>query len=455
MNLDETLSQISVRNAIDILLVALLIYQIMAMLRGSRAAQVVLGMLVIVGAYAISSVFDLETINWIISKFYSYLIIVVIVLFQDDIRRLLTRFGSGEFVSEVEARSGLVVIDEVMSAAQKLSHERLGALVVFERAIGLERLYFHSVGLEAVVSEQLLISVFQSFSPLHDGAVIIRRNRIVCAAAHLPLSKNPRLGKKLGTRHSAAVGISEQTDAVVLVVSEETGGISIAVDGELLRQPSVDVARARLAELLLPKRNPSAFQRFLEGNVLAGVNIILLTLRRGVRGKQRYSGPERRQGGRRSAYSTDMNSSYPHGPEGSSNEGLVFDMRFPGAAPEIAVVDSSRVAQPVSISAMSKSDDAGRGGGSFGRDDDQEEETVISSVEDLEAEEESRPSALEQSLAAAALDEEHGRLFLAPEHPTPPPREVSLATSMVMEPEPEQSKKEKDEDGKPPQEDAK
>ncbi len=249
----EMLLNLGWRTMLDILLVAALFYQIIAMLKGTRAAQVLIGMLVIFLAYVGSSLLQLETLNWIISKFYSSFIFVVIVLFQDDIRRLLTRFGRGPFVSGLDENSGLRVIDEVVNAAKYLSHDRIGALIVFERGIGLDRLYDHAVRVEALVSEQLLICIFQSFSPLHDGAVIVQKNRLSCASAQLPLSKNPTFSKKLGTRHSAAVGIAEETDAVVLVVSEETGHVSIAWDGQLQKQGNIDAVRRTLISLLMPQ----------------------------------------------------------------------------------------------------------------------------------------------------------------------------------------------------------
>ncbi len=242
---------------LDIFLVAFICYQIMNMLKGTRAVQVIIGMVVIFVAYALSGYLELNTLNWIISKFYSSIIVVVIVLFQDDLRRLLTRVGRGPFVQGLDENYGVRAIDEVINAARTLSHERAGAIVVFERGIGLDRLYDHSVKLDALVNEQLLLSIFQSFSPLHDGAVIIQKGRLTCASAQLPLSKNPSFNKKMGTRHSAAIGIAEETDAVVLVVSEETGNISVAWDGQLQRQPNADVTRRLLITLLIPQTRES------------------------------------------------------------------------------------------------------------------------------------------------------------------------------------------------------
>lgn len=261
------------------------------MLRGTRAAQVLIGMLVIFIAYAFSSILQFETLHWIISKFYSSFIMVVIVLFQDDIRRLLSRFGKGPFFSRIEVVSGGLVLDEIINAAKALSHERIGALIVFERSIGLDKLYDHSVQLNALVSEQLLMSIFQSFSPLHDGAVIVQKNRISCASAQLPLSKNPLFSKKMGTRHSAAVGISEETDAVVLVVSEETGSISIAWEGNLQRQSSPDAALKMLRVLLLPKGERNHFFTWMEEHIFFHTNKLYLYAQKFFFAKQRHNIP--------------------------------------------------------------------------------------------------------------------------------------------------------------------
>jgi diadenylate cyclase len=263
----DNLQQLNWRIILDILLVAFICYQIMSMLKGTRAVQVIIGMIVIFIAYALSGFLELNTLNWIISKFYSSIIVVVIVLFQDDLRRLLTRVGRGPFIQGMDEDMGVRAIEEVINAARTLSHERAGAIIVFERGIGLDRLYDHSVKLDALVNEQLLLSIFQSFSPLHDGAVIIQKGRLTCASAQLPLSKNPSFSKKMGTRHSAAVGIAEETDAVVLVVSEETGNISIAWDGQLQRQPNADVTRRLLLTLLIPQSRESA------SAIMAPVNI--------------------------------------------------------------------------------------------------------------------------------------------------------------------------------------
>lgn len=278
--LDSLKSILSWKALLDIGLVAFLFYQIIAQLKGTRAAQVLIGMLVIFIAYVFSSMLQFETLHWIISKFYSSFIIVVIVLFQDDIRRLLTRFGRGPFMTAgLDAVTGANIIDEITNAAKSLSHERIGALIVFERSVGLDKLYDHSIKLDSLITEQLLSSIFQSFSPLHDGAVIIKKDRINCASAQLPLSKNPRFSKKMGTRHSAAVGISEETDAVVLVVSEETGNISIAWEGNLQRQSTIEAARKMLSILLIPRTQASGLVGWMENFIIYKYNNILLKIK--------------------------------------------------------------------------------------------------------------------------------------------------------------------------------
>lgn len=263
MDLQTLFNTLDWRAGLDILLVTVLVYHLLAMLKGTRAAQILIGLVIIFVLYALSSLLQLETINWIVSRVYSSIIIVLIVLFQDDIRRLLTRMGSGPFTSRLESESGLRVIEEVISAAKGLSHDRLGAIVVFERGVNLERLHDYGIRVDSVVSEEILICIFQSFSPLHDGAVIIRNNRLSAASTQLPLSKNPDLTKKLGTRHSASLGISEETDAVAVVISEETGHISIACDGELYRQASPEAARRMLIQLLLPSQKTTRWKILL------------------------------------------------------------------------------------------------------------------------------------------------------------------------------------------------
>jgi diadenylate cyclase len=439
MALKDILSQITLRNIFDITIVAVLFYQIIAMLKGTRAAQIVVGLLVIFIAYALSSLLEFETLYWIISKFYASFIIVVIVLFQDDIRRLLTRFGKTPFVGGLEEGSGLSVIEEVVSSAKNLSHERLGAIMVFERGIGLERLYDHAVRLDALVSEQLLLSIFQSFSPLHDGAVIIQKNRILCASAHLPLSKttpNALTGKKMGTRHSAATGISEQTDAVVLVVSEETGAISIASNGELYRQQSPEAAKRMLTQLLVPQKRSSRIAVFLENRIFYSWNVFVLRARAFVSGKP-YKGPERRSrtgSERRNMHTSawtpnrDTMTAVERENRLASNE-LRMSLRFPGSVPKRRTFQSTGgvvvLSSPEKSAAHSKERDVPMS------ESPMESADVSVPPQPLSEEPVSipleAPSVIEQNEAAAALSQfGPEERFVPPEPPMPPPRDVSI-----------------------------
>ena len=249
----------NLRSLLDILLVAFAFYQVISMLRGTRAVQIIVGLVVIFIIYVFSGVFKLDTLNGIIHNFSSSFIVVIIILFQDDIRRILTKIGTGSLLSSNEEGAFSSVIDEVCKAISSLSRDRIGAIIVFERDVNLGKLYTRSVELKARVSEKLLISIFQSFSPLHDGAVIIKNNRIDCASAHLPLSKSSKVFEKLGTRHSAGIGISEESDAVVVIVSEETAGISIAWEGNLKKQQSAEDTKNMLSILLLPRGESYTF----------------------------------------------------------------------------------------------------------------------------------------------------------------------------------------------------
>ena len=254
----------NVRALIDILLVAFAFYQVISMLRGTRAVQIIVGLVVIFIIYVFSGVFKLETLNGIIHNFSSSFIVVLIILFQDDIRRILTKIGTGSLLSSNEAGAFSSVIDEVCKSISSLSRDRIGAIIVFERDVNLGKLYTRSVELKAQVSEEILISIFQSFSPLHDGAIIIKHNRIECASAHLPLSKSAKVFKNLGTRHSAGIGISEESDAVVVIVSEESGGISIAWEGNLKKQQSTEDTKNMLSILLMPRGESYTFLQKLK-----------------------------------------------------------------------------------------------------------------------------------------------------------------------------------------------
>ena len=212
------------QDLLDVLIVTYVIYRIAILIRGTRTMQMVVGMVMVGVAFVASQVLGLFTLNWLLNSFLSSLFVILVVIFQADIRRALTRVGAGSFLSPRTA-----------TAAAWLAARRIGALIVLEQDDGLGEFVESGRILDAKVSPELLETIFMRGSPLHDGAVIIDGAQILAAACLLPLSSNPNVSLSLGTRHRAAIGMTEDTDAVVLVVSEEDGTISIARGGVLRR----------------------------------------------------------------------------------------------------------------------------------------------------------------------------------------------------------------------------
>jgi len=241
------------RDALDVLLVAVVVYRILVLFRGTRTVQMLIGLAALVAATLVARTFELYTLQWLLDNFWSFWVIALVVVFQPELRRLLAWIGQGRVFQGILGTSReerAQVVDEVAGVAETLAARRIGALVVLERTTGLRQYAELGVPLDALVSADLLTSLFLPYSPLHDGAVFIQGNRVVAAGCFLPLSRNTQIGRTLGTRHRAALGIAEETDAVAVVVSEETGRISIAVDGRLESLPDADAVRARLNELL-------------------------------------------------------------------------------------------------------------------------------------------------------------------------------------------------------------
>ena len=231
--------------ALDILVVAALIYQFVLIVRGRRAAHILAGVIVLAGIYVVSILLGLELLRTILATLAPYTAFALIVVFQSDIRRLLARLGRRRFLgfTELERRE---VADELLLALSQLSQQRTGALIVVERNIGLRTFIESGVSLDAVISRDLLLAIFHPKAALHDGAVIVHADRLVAAACFLPLTTNPALTSKLGTRHRAAIGVTEETDCLALVVSEETGRISLASAGEI----ELNVPLERVNEVL-------------------------------------------------------------------------------------------------------------------------------------------------------------------------------------------------------------
>jgi diadenylate cyclase len=232
------------RDTADILLVALGIYWLLLLIKGTRAVQILLGLMALIAMRLIADIFDLMTVRWILDRFLSPAVLIIIILFQADIRRALARMGRG-FVPRLAEHQESQILEEVVRAAQILSQKRVGALIVLERDTNLEDLVEGGTRVDGSVTKELLVSIFLPYSPLHDGAVIIREGHIADAGCVLPLSARTDLPEGLGTRHRAAVGITEESDAVVVVVSEETAAISVVMAGEITR--GLDTPELRVA----------------------------------------------------------------------------------------------------------------------------------------------------------------------------------------------------------------
>jgi diadenylate cyclase len=243
------ISAISVISILDIVLVAILIYQFLSLVRGTRAAPMLVGVAALALAFYFARLGELRTLNWLLSTLLPYVVFALIVVFQSEIRHALANLGSR--ISLMRASSSVAdVYDDIVLAANLFSQNQTGALIVIEREIGLRTYIESGVALDARLSYDLLATVFRPSAPLHDGAVIVQRDRIAAAACFLPLSMNPVLSTQLGTRHRAGIGITEETDAVAVIISEETGTISMAVAGSIERELTVERLRERLSALL-------------------------------------------------------------------------------------------------------------------------------------------------------------------------------------------------------------
>jgi len=249
---------------LDILLVALIIYEVLVMIRGTRAAPMLAGLAAVAVAFYLARIGELITLNWLVSHLLPYVVFALIVVFQSEIRLMLSDVGRRvSFLrgSTVEGDS----YDDIVLAANLFSQHQTGALIVMEREIGLRTYIESGVAMDAKLSYDLLATIFRPSAPLHDGAVIIQKDRLAAAACFLPLSMNPILSTQLGTRHRAAIGITEETDAIAVIVSEETGAISMAVAGQIERDLTAEQLRERLStelrRYMAPVALPTAVPR--------------------------------------------------------------------------------------------------------------------------------------------------------------------------------------------------
>src|SRR4026208_1649296 len=241
---------------LDIAIVSFLIYEFLKLIRGTRAVQMAAGSLTIVGLFYISRLAPLQTVNWLIRNMLVYVAFAAIVIFQRDIRRALAHFGQAPFFRYLNRQEAAdETVEEVVVAATMLAQQKVGAIVAIEREIGLRNYIESGIPLDAALTYDLLVTIFRPGSPPHAGAGTLPDGRMAAAACFLPLTVNPRLSRELGTRHRAAIGLTEEGDAVAVIVSEETGYISVAIDGRIDRRLSPDELRDRLRSLVTMRKS--------------------------------------------------------------------------------------------------------------------------------------------------------------------------------------------------------
>jgi diadenylate cyclase len=244
---------------LDIAIVSLVVYELLKLIRGTHAVQMAIGIATIVALFYMSRGLQLETLNWLIRNIVGYVVFAAIVLLQADIRRALTHIGRARvFRIFQRADADEDLIEEIVTAVGTLASKKIGAIIVIERSIGLRQFIESGIPLEAKLTYDLLVSIFQETSPLHDGAAIVQGGRVAAAACFLPLTVNPRLSRELGSRHRAAIGVTEENDAIAVVVSEETGDISLGRDGGIERKLDPEQLRARLKALRALRHAPQA-----------------------------------------------------------------------------------------------------------------------------------------------------------------------------------------------------
>jgi len=245
----NALARLDARGALDILIIAVILYYLLKLLRGTRALQMVLALLLLVLFYKGARWARLEMVEWLLTTLLPYVAIALIVLFQPEIRRALARMGRNVSWARLSSRSPNEGHDDLVLAVNYFSQNRIGALVVLEREVGLRTYIESGILLDATLSYDLLLAIFHPTSPLHDGAAIVQGGKIAAAACFLPLSLNPTISTQLGTRHRAAIGVTEESDAVVVVVSEQTGAIAVATSGAMELNLTVEQLTERLASL--------------------------------------------------------------------------------------------------------------------------------------------------------------------------------------------------------------
>ncbi len=250
----ETLRHLRWQDILDIIIVAVVLYRVLLIIKGTRAVQMLIGLGVLVGALFLSNYLRLHTMYWIIQSFWAQVVLALIILFQPEIRKALAQMGETPFFPPFTSAAELKSLEEIVRATVALASRKIGALIVIERDMSLKDFVEIGTPLDAKVSREILLSIFHPTSPIHDGAVIVRVDRIVAAGCFLPITFRTDISRSLGTRHRAAIGIAEETDAVAVIVSEETGAISVAVDGKLRTEMDTVSLRNLLTDLFTVRK---------------------------------------------------------------------------------------------------------------------------------------------------------------------------------------------------------
>ncbi|ACI20300.1 MULTISPECIES: diadenylate cyclase CdaA [Thermodesulfovibrio] len=253
--MERFLSQLRWQDLIDIIIVSYIIYKIFILVKGTRAARMLIGVGVLLALSLLSRFLELYTLDWLIQSFWTQIVIVLIILFQPEIRKALAQMGETPLFHRFSSAEEMKTIEEIVKASQSLANKKIGALIVFERDVSLAEYIEIGVPLDAKVTKELLMSIFHPTSPIHDGAVIIKGNKVLAAGCFLPIKLGADLSKTYGTRHRAALGITEETDAVAVIISEETGAISLAVHGQLESNLDMEKLRQRLTNLFTTERD--------------------------------------------------------------------------------------------------------------------------------------------------------------------------------------------------------
>lgn len=262
-------SSVRLIDLLDVVIVAFIVYRVLLLIKGTRAMQMLTGLGIMAIGYFLSSALELFTTHWLLSHFFDYLVLIVIVLFQDDLRRALTNVGKNPFFASASTEAERANVDEIARAANRLARERIGGLIVLERETGLKNFIETGSKIDSQVKAELIYSIFVPTSPIHDGAVIITGGRIAAAGCFLPLSKDPNIDKRYGTRHRAALGITEDSDAIVVLVSEEAGEAHLVKNGKIITNLSESEMVQSLSALLDLSRPNESLPRRMRGWLMA------------------------------------------------------------------------------------------------------------------------------------------------------------------------------------------